>query len=177
MKVTQPSQNPNASWHRLDRDQKPWVTYLLVPHADTHTHFGQIQGQFLCLCVYSAAIFTQHNTVLGLTCVTTLVLVSLHFAQVFAEKCMTPCYLTMLFENIKTSTQAHSSCQQQQWQQKRKWTSAKQFTSQAMSQTCESSSKVMKQILMQFLPVRKPDCLISPRQFLQIWNSFELPYD
>lgn len=43
-------------------------------------------------------IFTQHNTVLDLT---TLLLVSLHFAQVFVEKHMTPRYLTMLLENTK----------------------------------------------------------------------------
>lgn len=51
-----------------------------------------------------------HRTreLIGVACeLTTLLLVSLHFTQVFVEEYMTLCYLTVLLENIEKSTQAH----------------------------------------------------------------------
>lgn len=54
-------------------------------------------------------MFTQHKRAIGVACeLTTSLLVSLHFTQVFVAKYMALCYLTMLLENIKTPTQTHS---------------------------------------------------------------------
>lgn len=122
----------NASCHGPHKDQECRVTYLLV--TETHIHFGQTKGQFLCPCVYSALMFTQHRRAISVACeLTALLLVSLHFSQLFVEKYMALCYLAVCLEISKHLLERMDL------------SSAKWFKSYATSQISESSSSMTKQ--------------------------------
>lgn len=111
--MTQSSQNPLKCFLTRTRPRSKAWSYLFTSHTfrDTHTLYPNPRPVFMPPCLLCCDIYTaQYSSWCALI---TLLLVSLHFAQVFAEKHMThvisQCFLKISKRPLKHTRVASNS--------------------------------------------------------------------